>query len=88
MPKTDTQTAPKAPTKSAQIRALLSRKQGASLEALCEVTGWQPHTTRAALSRLRKQGVDLTRTPGKDGGPAIYKAASPSKVAPAPKATS
>jgi hypothetical protein len=29
---------------------MLSRKSGATLEALVDATGWLPHTTRAALN--------------------------------------
>ena len=30
--------------------------RGASLDELVELTGWQPHTARAALTRLRQRG--------------------------------
>jgi hypothetical protein len=32
-----------------------------------EATGWLPHTTRAALSRLRSAGTELARTKREDG---------------------
>ncbi|MHA3793053.1 DUF3489 domain-containing protein [Sphingomonas sp. YL-JM2C] len=35
---------------------LLRREQGATLTELVDATGWLPHTTRAALTRLRKKG--------------------------------
>ena len=44
--------APKAGTKLAQLTEMLSRKNGASNAELCEALGWQPHTLRAAISRL------------------------------------
>jgi hypothetical protein len=44
--------APKAGTKIAQLTEMLSRKNGASNAELCEALGWQPHTLRAAISRL------------------------------------
>ena len=34
----------------------IRRKRGATLAELTEITGWQPHTARAALSRLRQRG--------------------------------
>ncbi len=49
-------------TKRALIVTLLSREQGASLEELIAATGWLPHTTRAALTGLRRKGYHLTRT--------------------------
>jgi hypothetical protein len=49
-------------TKRNQIVALLERPEGASLDELIAATGWLPHTTRAALSGLRKSGVMLERS--------------------------
>src|SRR5215203_2392205 len=48
-------------TKQALVLGLLQRKQGASLAELVEATGWLPHTTRAALTRLRQGGHDLQK---------------------------
>lgn len=33
--------------------------EGATLDELTEASGWLPHTTRAALTRLRQRGFDL-----------------------------
>src|SRR6476659_5484498 len=48
-------------TKQALVLGLLQRKQGASLPELVAATGWLPHTTRAALTRLRQSGHDLQK---------------------------
>ena len=48
-------------TKSAAVIALLRREEGATLAELVEATAWQPHTTRAMLTGLRKKGHLLTR---------------------------
>ena len=48
-------------TKLGAITCLLSRDGGASLEDLVAATGWQPHTTRAALTNLRKKGHAVTK---------------------------
>jgi len=54
--------APTVPTnKSAAIVGLLRREHGASLPELIAVTGWLPHTTRAALTGLRKKGHAIER---------------------------
>ena len=42
-------------------RALLRRADGASIVDLTEATGWLPHTTRAALTGLRKRGYAVVR---------------------------
>ncbi len=49
------------PTKTALVLAMLQRDQGATLADLVEVTGWLPHTTRAALTGLRKKGHALVK---------------------------
>ncbi|ODP37883.1 DUF3489 domain-containing protein [Sphingomonas turrisvirgatae] len=43
-------------TKSHQVLSLLRREGGATLDELITATGWLPHTTRAALTGLRKKG--------------------------------
>jgi Protein of unknown function (DUF3489) len=70
---------PKAPrqTKAALLRAKLSEPGGVALADLIEVTGWQAHTLRAALSGLRKEGLTLTRRrEGENTNYAIEKAGS------------
>jgi len=48
-------------TKSKTVQRLLARPNGASLESLCAKTGWQPHSMRAFLSGLRKNGAAVER---------------------------
>jgi hypothetical protein len=55
-------TSPPATTKTAIVLALMSRDQGATLAELVEATRWLPHTTRAALTGLRKKGHDLVKS--------------------------
>ena len=47
---------PRGGTKIAQVIELLQRCDGATLAELVAATGWLPHTTRAALTGLRKRG--------------------------------
>lgn len=49
-------------TKSALVLELLGREGGATLAELVAATGWLPHTTRAALTGLRKKGHALEKT--------------------------
>ena len=49
-------------TKGAAVIALLRRNEGATLAELIAATGWLPHTTRAALTGLRKKGHAIERT--------------------------
>ena len=48
--------ATRATTKSELVLNLLRRSEGATLGELVEATGWLPHTTRAALTGVRKKG--------------------------------
>ena len=48
-------------TKSASVIALLQRERGATLAEMIEATGWLPHTTRAALTGLKKKGHVIAR---------------------------
>ncbi len=50
---------PARQTKLAALLELISREGGASLDELAPVTGWLPHTTRAAVTGLRKQGHSI-----------------------------
>lgn len=52
---------PKPHTKSDTVIALLDRAKGASLNEICKATNWQPHSTRAFLTGLRKKGFELIR---------------------------
>lgn len=52
--------AAKPATKSAIVIELLMRREGATLEAMVAATGWLPHTTRAALTGLKKKGMTIS----------------------------
>lgn len=58
-------------TKQALLIAMLQREEGTTLAQLTEATGWLPHTTRAALTGLRKKGHAVTRT--NDGAGSCYR---------------
>lgn len=51
----------RGPSKISAVIALLEREQGATLAEMVEATGWLPHTTRAALTGLKKKGHTITR---------------------------
>src|SRR4051794_20798195 len=66
---------PRSGSKQALLIRMLSRKSGATLEAMVEATGWLPHTTRAALTCLRKRGYSVLLE-RQDGKPSVYRIAS------------
>ena len=45
-----------------KVIALLRHEHGATLAELIDATGWLPHTTRAALTGLRKKGHVLEKS--------------------------
>lgn len=65
---------PRTGTKLAEVIGLLERTEGASPEELTAMTGWLAHTTRAALSGLRKRGMVVERAK-RDDGTTVYRLA-------------
>lgn len=53
---------PAPASKMATVIALMQRIEGATLAELVNATGWLPHTTRAALTGLRKKGHAIVRS--------------------------
>ena len=51
--------APRNGSKLAQVIKLLQRRHGATINELIDATGWLAHTTRAALTGLRKRGYSV-----------------------------
>jgi hypothetical protein len=67
---------PKASSKLGIVLGLLEEPAGVSLDKLVEVTGWLPHTTRAALTGLRKRGFRIELQAGADGAGSVYRVCS------------
>lgn len=49
-------------SKQAQVIAMLKRPEGATIDQLCEITGWQSHTVRGALAGALRKKLGLTIT--------------------------
>lgn len=60
-------------TKGSTILTLLGREEGATLADMIAATSWLPHTTRAALTGLRKKGHVLEKS--KRGDQTCYRIA-------------
>lgn len=60
-------------TKKAQLIYMLSRKAGADVTSISKKFGWLPHTTRAALSGLRKAGFEITAEKTRNGRSSCYR---------------
>ncbi len=60
----------RSPTKVDQLLEMLKTPDGVSIEELSNNFGWLQHTTRAALTGLRKKGHAVVR--GKQGSVTVY----------------
>lgn len=63
----------KRATKKDQLIRLLGTKSGCDIKSLSTKLGWQQHTTRAALSGLRKAGYDIASEKPASGGISKYR---------------
>ena len=64
---------PKKASKHDQLIRLLRRKTGADVPTISQKMGWQAHSTRAALTGLRKAGFVLEGAKPETGGPSRYR---------------
>jgi len=58
----------KPKTKKARLIELLNAKDGVTVPVLAAALGWLPHTTRAALTGLKKDGLIISKLPPHEGG--------------------
>lgn len=70
-------------TKKDQLIKLLRTRAGADVAAISTKLGWQQHTTRAALSGLRKAGYGIAGEKPTKGGSSKYRIIADPVVAPA-----
>ena len=64
------------PSRRDQLIRMLSTRSGTDLAAISAKFGWLPHTTRAALSGLRKAGHAVVTEKRADGKPTRYRIAA------------
>ncbi len=63
-------------TKQAQLIAMLTRSDGATITQIVEATGWQPHTVRGALAGALKKRLGLAVASEKvEGRGRVYRTA-------------
>lgn len=53
--------------KLGRIHSMIAAVGGATIDDLVASTGWQPHTIRAAFSRLRRRGLPIVLATDVDG---------------------
>ena len=67
--------APREGSKLALVMALLRRSEGATIDVLTKATGWLPHTTRAAITGVRKRGYSVILDRSAEGA-SVYRLAN------------
>ena len=67
--------AAKPASKSGLVLKMLHRPEGATITQLVDATGWLPHTTRAALTGLKKKGHEITSEKA-EGEERVYRVAA------------
>jgi len=56
-------------TKKEQLIRMLHAKTGANADTISRKLGWQVHTTRAAITGLKKAGYDIAAEKAEPGKP-------------------
>jgi Protein of unknown function (DUF3489) len=67
---------PREGSKLASLIALLRRSEGATIDVLTKATGWLPHTTRAAITGVRKRGYSVALDRVGEGA-SVYRLSDP-----------
>ena len=67
---------PRKGSKLDKLVGLLSRKTGTTIAKASEALSWQPHTTRASLTGLKKRGYVIERK-DRTGKDSLYMISKP-----------
>lgn len=68
---TTTAASARTDSKKARLIGMLSRDGGTTIAEISAALGWQPHTTRAAITGLRKTGHKVETARSADGSPGL-----------------
>ena len=71
---------PKRPSKQDVVIAMLRQPEGATVDEVASVTGWQRHTVRGVFSGTLKKKLGLTVASAKEERGRVYRIAEPARA--------
>src|SRR5437016_8792445 len=80
LPDPEPQGDPKRPSKQDVVIAMLRQPEGATVDEVASVTGWQRHTVRGVFSGTLKKKLRLTLASAKEEHGRVYRIAEPASV--------
>ena len=80
LPEPEPQSDAKRPSKQDVVIAMLRQPEGATVEEVASVTGWQHHTVRGVFSGTLKKKLGLTLASAKEQRGRVYRIAEPASA--------
>jgi Protein of unknown function (DUF3489) len=80
LPDPEPQPDPKRPSKQDVVIAMLRQPEGATVDEVASVTGWQRHTVRGVFSGTLKKKLGLTLASAKEERGRVYRIAEPTSL--------
>src|ERR1700756_4077146 len=80
LPDPERRAGPKPPSKQDVVVAMLRQPEGATVDEVASVTGWQRHTVRGVFSGTLKKKLGLTLASAQEERGRVYRIAEPASV--------
>src|SRR5215469_14032852 len=80
LPDPEPQLGPKRPSKQDVVIAMLRQPEGATVDEVASVTGWQRHTVRGVFSGTLKKKLGLALASAKEARGRVYRIAEPASL--------
>ena len=80
LPDPDRQSETKEPSKQEAVIAMLQRPEGATVDEVARVMGWQRHTVRGLFSGTLKKKLGLTLASAQEERGRVYRIAAPEQA--------
>ena len=80
LPDPESRADPKRPSKQDVVITMLRQPEGATIDEVASVTGWQRHTVRGVFSGTLKKKLGLTLASAKEERGRVYRIAEPASA--------